>query len=104
MTSTEKIEKLLQEAIDSDPGRELNALWEAIDALAEDTGHTIPAPLVTKTIALRVDARFPADGSFERLLASRVLEVLGNEYMESSPDLMGYDGPLIHQISAQIAD
>lgn len=103
-TPPKDLETLLEEAIDSDPTRTLNALWEAIDALAEQADVEVPAPLVTKTITVQVDARFPAHGEFERHLAQRIHEVIGNEYMANSPELHGYEGPFVHRIMTRIEE
>jgi hypothetical protein len=103
--SAQEIGKLLEKASDHDPHRLHTEMWPALEALAEAADFEVPAPLVTKTISVDVDARFPTHGEFERELANRIHELLCNEYMEGDgKDLMGYDGPFILRIQTRIEE
>lgn len=95
---------LLRTASDHDPHRLHSQMWPAIEELANMAGVEVPAPLVTRTITVEVDARFPAHGEFERTLANRIHEMLGNEFMEGSADLSGYDGPFVRRIHTRIEE
>ena len=89
--------ELLRKASDHDPKRMHSSMWPAIEELAAREGIEVPPPLVTRKFTIEVTARFPDHGEFEQELCRRFHEVIANEYMASSPDLMGYAGPLVQR-------
>lgn len=96
--------EVLRKASDHDPNRLHSEMWPVIEELAAREGIEIPRPKLTRTITLRVTARFPESRDFEAELAGRIHSVIAKEFMEGGQDLMGYDGPLVDLLTIELED
>lgn len=95
--------EMLRKASDHDPNRLHTEMWPVIEELAAREGIEIPRPKTTRSMTLRITARFPESRDFEAAIAGRIHAVIADEFMEGGTRL-GMDGPLVEMLMIELED